>query len=213
LFVGDIAQEESEISWIHQGDLSPLLSAYPRLRELQVRGGQGLTLGKLAHPALKRLVIETGGLDRSVVREVIGSRLPELEHLELWLGDDGYGANTNPEDFAPIFDGELFPKLKTLALRNCHYVDALAPVVAKAKILERLEKLDLSLGNLSDAGAEAFLDAPRIRRLKKLDLHHHYLSDEMMERLGGLEVRVELRDQCKADEWDGEPHRYIAVSE
>jgi hypothetical protein len=95
LYFGDISMEESEISWIHQGDLSPILSAYPKLEELRVRGGNQLSFGKLAHKALKTLVVETGGMDRSIVQQVAAADLPELEHLELWLGDDGYGANTS----------------------------------------------------------------------------------------------------------------------
>ena len=39
LFVGDITSEENEISWIHNTDISPLWTAYPRLRTLGTRGG------------------------------------------------------------------------------------------------------------------------------------------------------------------------------
>ncbi|NKB18733.1 MAG: hypothetical protein HC770_13155 [Pseudanabaena sp. CRU_2_10] len=71
IFLGDITYEEAEISWIVQSDVSPLLTAYPQLEYLQVRGNQGLSLGLLQHDRLKSLVVETGGLSVNVVCEVL----------------------------------------------------------------------------------------------------------------------------------------------
>lgn len=213
LYVGDILAEESEISWIHQGDLAPLLSAYPRLRELRVRGGMGLSLGRLDHANLERLVVETGGLDRSVVQQVMAANLPSLTHLELWLGDDGYGANTSPADFAAVLEGPQLPKLQTLALRNSQYTDELAKAIVSGKVLERISALDLSLGTLRDAGAEALLASPLIRRLKRLDVHHHYMSEAMTARLAALPLEVDVDDRMEPDEYQGESHYYVAVAE
>src|SRR5436190_5616126 len=53
LFVGDIISEENEISWINQGDISPLFQAYPDLEILTVRGGDGLRVGRVQHAKLK----------------------------------------------------------------------------------------------------------------------------------------------------------------
>src|SRR5262249_37557622 len=66
IFLGDITAEESEISWIEQCDVSPLLHAYPALEEFCVRGGQGLSFGALRHEHLRSLVVQTGGLSRNV---------------------------------------------------------------------------------------------------------------------------------------------------
>ncbi|CAM5713107.1 STM4015 family protein [Streptomyces hirsutus] len=65
LFLGDLEFEESEISWITQSDVAPLLEAYPRLREL----GRGAAVRTSAFPAvrlegLRTLRFETGGLPR-----------------------------------------------------------------------------------------------------------------------------------------------------
>ncbi|MEM7015134.1 MAG: WGR domain-containing protein, partial [Verrucomicrobiota bacterium] len=46
IYVGDITQEENEISWIHQSDLSPILEAFPQLQFLRSRGGESLELKK-----------------------------------------------------------------------------------------------------------------------------------------------------------------------
>ena len=210
LFLGDITYEENEISWINQSDLSALWPSYPKLEHIQVRGGNNLTLGRIASPVLKTLIVESGGLPRGVVRDALDAEAPNLEHLELWPGSENYGATSTVADFQNLFSGNLFPKLKTLALRDCEYADDLAAALAQAPLLARIETLDLSLGNLSDKGAEALLASPHVAKLKKLDLHHHYIGDPAMERLKALGPEVELSDRENADE-DGD--RYIAVSE
>jgi hypothetical protein len=213
IFFGDVVVEESEISWIVNSDMGPLLAAYPRLQQLRVRGGQELSFGNLRHESLRALIVETGGLSGQVVRQVAAADLPALTHLELWLGDSGYGADWRMEELAPILSGQRFPRLATLGLRNCERADELAAAVAAAPILERIQVLDLSLGTLGDAGAEALLGAPPVRRLRRLDLHHHYLSDAMMQRLERLGIDVDVSDKQDADSHDGVDERYVAVSE
>ncbi len=68
LFLGEITFDESEISWINQSDVSPLLTAFPQLEELWVRGGISLSLGHPRHANLRKLVIETGGMSADIVR-------------------------------------------------------------------------------------------------------------------------------------------------
>ena len=211
LFIGDILSEEFEISWIQQTDVSPIFAAYPKLEHFCVRGGQELRLGSINHDRLKALIIESGGLDVSVVRDITSSNLPELEHLEVWLGDDNYGANAEIVDLAPILSGRLFPKLKVLGLRDSQLTDAIAVAVSQAPILERLRVLDLSLGTLSDDGAAALLTSPGIARLEFLDIHYHYCSEEMVTKLEGLGIKLDASDPQDPDEYDGD--RYVAVSE
>ncbi|HNC46778.1 MAG TPA: hypothetical protein PLU80_21590, partial [Acidobacteriota bacterium] len=146
----------------------------------------------------------------SVVRAVTAADFPELEHLELWLGTENYGATTEPVDLAPLFSGRLFPKLKYLGLRNSDFSDLIATAMADSPLLERLETLDLSLGTLGDEGAEALLKSPATAKLRFLDLHHHYCSDEMMEKLKALGIKVDLSDaQGECDQDD----RYVEVGE
>lgn len=213
LFFGDIISEENEISWIRQSDVSPLFEAYPHLKYFGVRGGGGLQLGSPRHGALKTLVVETGGLDGAVVRGLHNAQLPALEHLELWLGTDGYGASVHVDDVQPILNGTLFPNLKYLGLRNSDISDDIAKALAGAPILEKIEVLDLSMGTIGDEGAQALLDNPAIKKLKKLDLHHHYCSDEMMEKLKALGIEVDLNEQEDEDKYGDESYRYVAVGE
>jgi hypothetical protein len=213
LFIGDIISEEFEISWIEQSDMSPLFIAYPELEHFRVRGGNKLRFGPLNHSRLRSLIVESGGLDVSVVRDITSSTLPELEHLELWLGSDSYGANAEMVDLAPILSGKVFPKLRSLGLRDSELSDAIAAAVAHSPLLERLRVLDLSLGTLSDDGAAALLASPGIKNLEFLDLHYHFCSDEMMAKLLRLDAKVDISDQQEPDEYEGESTRYVAVGE
>ncbi len=212
LFLGDIIDEENQISWIEQCDVSPLLAAYPQLEHLQVRGNDGLSFGELKHDRLKTLIVETGGLSVERVREICASQLPQLEHLELWLGTDNYGGDTTPADLAPILNGSLFPYLQYLGLRDSEIADRMAIAVADATILVRIKTLDLSLGNLGNIGAAALLASPLINHLEKLDLHHHYISEALVKQLEKLSIEIDVSDVQTADDND-EEYRYIAVSE
>jgi hypothetical protein len=213
LFLGDITGDEYEISWIQQSDLSPLWNAYPQLEYLRVRGNEELSFGEIKLDRLKTLIVETGGLSVERVREICQGYLPQLEHLELWLGTDDYGGDTTVEDLAPILSGSLFPYLQYLGLRNSHIADRIAIAIANATILVRIKVLDLSLGNLGNIGAAALLASPLINHLEKLDLHHHYLSEESIDKLEKLSIEVDLGDRQDADKDDDEEYRYIAVSE
>lgn len=209
LFVADVTSEESEISWIPQGDLSPLFLAYPNLRHFGARGSQGLRLGYMNLPHLETLVIETGGLPDEIVHEIFSSELPNLTHLELWLGTARYGGQCTAEDFAPLLSGELFPKLRYLGLRDSEIVDELAGLLVNSPLLERLETLDLSLGTMSDLGAQVFLNNPAVLNLKKLDLHRHYITPALQKQLQQLPLEVDVSDQQNLDrEW-----RFVAVGE
>ena len=79
LFWGDIEQEEQEISWIEQADISPLLDAMPKLKDLKIKGTNNLRLGKTSRPELRSLEIISGGLPTEVVEDILGSDFPNLE--------------------------------------------------------------------------------------------------------------------------------------
>ncbi|MCH5671143.1 STM4015 family protein [Streptomyces gilvus] len=219
LFLGDMVMEECEISWINQTDVTGLLTGFPALEEFGVRGGSGLGFTALSHGALRRLVVETGGLPADVVRGVGASDLPALEHLDLWLGTPDYGGDSEVGDLEGILSGARLPRLRHLALRNSEMQDAVAAAVAAAPVVARLEVLDLSMGVLTDEGAGALLGGQPLTHLKKLDLHHHYLSEPFVERVrqtlesAGVEVDLDRGDADEDTEDDGTVWRYVAVGE
>jgi uncharacterized protein (TIGR02996 family) len=209
LFLGDIPYTSNEISWIHQADLTGLLTAFGKLEHFRTRGGIDLALQQFRHEHLKSLAFEASNLPREVVRVLGTCDLPALEHLELWLGTEEYGADTEVSDLEGIFQARRLPSLRYLGLRNSEIADDIAAALAGAPVLQRLRVLDLSLGTLSDAGAAALLAIPAIGRLEKLDIHHHYVSQEMLERLRGLGIEVDAGDPQEPDE----DYRYVAHSE
>lgn len=218
LFFGDITYQECEISWIRHGDVSPLLPAFPKLEEFRIRGASDLTFGRLRHPNLRSLAIESGGLPEPLLDEVWAAKLPRLEHLELWLGTDSYGGIEGPAPLRKLLNGKRFPGLRYLGLRNCEIADAVAAAVARSPLLGRLQVLDLSLGNIGDAGAKALIDAPATRTLEKLDLHHHYISDPVLRDLRRLKVGLDASGREKEvryddEDEDAEVYRYITASE
>lgn len=218
VFLGDMTSEDCEISWIIQSDVTPLLAAYPALRELGVRGGSGLVFPPVHHTGLRALVLESGGLGAEVVRGVAASELPALERLDLWLGTEEYGADTTPADLEPLLSGARLPALRRLGLRNSDIQDEVAAAVAGAPVVARLDELDLSMGVLTDEGAAALLAGQPLTHLRRLGLAHHYLSPETAERLTAAlaphGVTVDLDDpQTPEDEGDGEVYRYVAVAE
>jgi len=214
LFMGEVTYEENEISWIQQTDYTGLLNAFPGLEELWVRGADGLKLSEFRHISLKCLVFESGGLPKAILESVAKSVIPEMEHLEFYTGTDEYGWDGEAEDLRPFLYDNPFPKLTYLGLRNCENVNEVAELVAKAPVLDQLEVLDLSLGNLRDEGARALLDSEGIRKLKKLDLHYHFMSDEVVAAFEALPIEVDVSDVQDPYEYDDEePDYYISVTE
>ncbi|WP_433532288.1 STM4015 family protein [Micromonospora sp. CA-263727] len=215
LFLGDMTSEECEISWMKVGDVSPLLTAYPALEVLRVRGGEEFDFSPVRHDRLRELAVESGGLSREFVGAVLASDLPALTDLELWFGTEDYGGDTTVEDLTPLLAGELFPQLRRLGLRNAEIADGLAVALASAPVVGRLERLDLSNGTLGDEGAAALLAGQPLTHLTALDLHHHFLSPEVaasvVAALPG--VQVDVSDPQEPDEYDGESYRYTAVAE
>ncbi len=110
LYFGEMTYEECEISWINQSGVSPLLRAFPLLEIFRVRGGTELSFSQVSHGNLRHLAIETGGLPSSVLREVFLCDFPNLEHLELLLGEEGYGFDGSAEDLQPLAGGKGFSK-------------------------------------------------------------------------------------------------------
>ncbi|MGA5820194.1 STM4015 family protein [Kitasatospora sp. NPDC094028] len=210
LFLGEVTYDECEISWLVMGDVTPLLTAFPGLASLTVRGGTGLRLRPLRHDRLVSLRFESGGLPADVVRAVAASELPALERLELWLGVGDYEGDTTLDDLAPFLDGSRLPSLRHLALANSEFQDEIAAALAHAPVVAGLASLDLSMGVLSDEGAAALVEGQPLTHLRSLDLHHHYLTEEMQQRLRQALPGVEL-DLSEAEDIDDD--RYVAVAE
>ncbi|MFD7068825.1 STM4015 family protein [Streptomyces sp. NPDC059913] len=217
IFLGDMTMEESEISWIEHDDVTPLLTAFPALVELGVRGGTGLLFPAVKHERLRSLTIESGGLPVGVVRGVLDSELPALERLDLWLGVSAYGGDADVADLAPLLSGTRFPLLTHLGLRNSELQNEIASAVASAPVVARLRVLGLSDGTLGDEGAAALLEGQPLTHLEQLDLHHHFMTEPVERRIvaalepHGVRVDVSERETPWGD--GGVEGRYTSVAE
>lgn len=213
-FFGDVTVEESECSWLDHRSVAELFTAFPKLTNFSIRGCGSLTFGEnLEHGQLRSLVIQCSGLSESVMQELTKAELPNLEHLEIWLGEENYGADYEMEDLTRLLNENQFPKLVYLGLKNCEKQNEVAELVTTSSLIKQIKVLDLSMGTLTDEGAERLLSCPQIKSLEYLDLHHHYLTDGMMTRLRGLGIEINLEEQLEGELDGDEIWRFIAVGE
>ena len=191
IFLGDITQKELETTWIQHADVGPLLLAYPNLEVLRIRGSQGLRLATSnPHENLRALIVESSGMQRSFIADLCRCQLPGLVHLELWLGAKNSGWDCDLDDLQSIAEGALFPRLKYLGLRNSEFADNVAAWIVNKPLLQQLDTLDLSDGNLTDRGGRALWGIMWDVPLRQLILNHNYMSPKIIRTL-----QMELR--CK----------------
>lgn len=205
----DYQSEDCEISWAPFGDFSPFWSAFPVLEELRLRSGAGGTLGVLDLPQLRTFVRESGGLDDDEIRAILEAKWPRLEHLEIWTGDNNYGAAATVEHFAALLDGHAPPKLVHLGLVNSELTHELIEPLARSPLVRRLRVLDLSKGVLKDGDSERLLrHADAFRHLERLDLSENQLDGSV------AAIRTALPNAVLDEQRvDGDRDRYVAVGE
>lgn len=205
LFIGDMDYEDCEVSWILQGDHSRLWATMPQLKELTIKGSEGLALGQICHEGLEALTIICGGLPVSVIQAIREAKLPNLKKLLLYIGVEDYGFNGDADTIRQLLKVADFPKLEYLGIADSEIQDELAQVVLESKYMRQIHTLDLSCGTLTDKGGALLLETlPAYPNIKRLDLHHHYLSDEMIGKLKGLSVELDVSDQNQPETYRGE---------
>jgi len=206
IFIGDMTYEDCEMSWINQADYNQFLNVYNNLETFCVRGGQGLRLGTVHLPNLKILKIETGGMSSEIIQDIIASKasFENLEHLELWLGTDEYGATHTIDEIKTLIDGHSFPRLKYLGLMNSYIQDDIALMLYEHPILSRIETLDISMGTLGKKGAKALLANSALLQLKHINCRHHFIPDDLIPQLKKAfkNQNINLEDQEDIeDDW------------
>lgn len=217
IYLGDMDYEECEVSWINHTDTAPLINEF-KLEELIIKGSEGLRLINIESEPLKKLTIICGGLPNNVLEDILNAKLPNLEHLELYLGVENYGFEGSIEDIEPFMKKEQFPKIKYLGLKNSEIEDEICEKIIQSNILSSLETLDLSYGTLGDKGANFILEnIEKLIHLKTLDLTYNYISDELIEKIeeafktSKIDLLID-RDDAEYDE-DDEEYRYPYITE
>lgn len=184
VFLGDFGGDDFDENeydyapegWPELGDISRLWSALPRLETVRLRGGGG-KLGDISAPRLRKLVLESLGINRDVFAQVVAMTAPELEHLELWLG--ALYEAPKAADLEKLLARD-WPRLTSLGLRNAGLTRELIALLARSKLLAKLETLDLSLGALSDDDAPVLVQhAAAFSHLKTLSFDENQLDESV----------------------------------
>jgi uncharacterized protein (TIGR02996 family) len=204
LVIGDFQSEDCEVSWSTMGKLDPLWKVAGKLEFLKLRAGS-FELGKVRAPELRELRIETGGFTKKSLAAILGAELPRLEALNLWFGQKHYGANCLPKDVAPLLDGKKFPRLRRLGIANTTWGNELCELLPAARILPRLEALDLSRSHLTTDGIRKLVQRrDAFAHLQELDVSRCLLDKEGVKLAKTLAKTVLVERQWSAAEYQPE---------
>ncbi len=137
-----------------------LLQSLGALRQLTLEA-ERLNLGPASCSELVVLTV-LGGLEGARLGALAQTRWPQLLELDLVLGE-----HDDPQWAQALIEGAAsFPALKTLRLRRTSHTDELCAMLASSALLDRLETLELSEGEITDHGAG--LLAERLRKPSSL---------------------------------------------
>jgi len=203
LMFGDVVREELEVTFFSlPRGLYTLFNNYKNLRILHLRGERVILYQGIKHEKLEKLIFEVGGLHTDYFGTYLSSSdLPELKHLELWLGDK-YRGDITTHALRPILEGKVFPKLEYLGLRNAAIVDELAQGLIAAgggddalDVKGKTCVLTGKLNNIKRADAQKQLTALGAKIGKSVSKNTHILfagekAGSKMDKAKGLGVAV-----------------------
>lgn len=196
-----------QISWHHTGNLGALWKRLPNLKTIELETGE-FEVGDIDTSSLERAIFITGGLTQSCGASIFAGKMPNLRPLEVYFGDETYGAGCSAEDVRPFLARTDLPKLEYLGLKNAEFQDDLVRALAGAKVLASVKTLDLSKGIMTDDGARALLALKKeLASVQCLDLRENFLSSEIGKALEGLCPRI-LSDNQKTSDF-----RYVSIAE
>lgn len=196
LFIGDSILDivpETTKSKLEILDIRPLLEYFPELEILEIAGHFGyhrLDCSNLKHDKLKTLVIGTGDFSEDNIEQISNISLPNLQYLELWLGNRGKVAEIK-KAMLPILSGVSAPSLKYLGLCGYHDTDDLVSEILSSRIIKQLVVLAFKMGKMKIQGVYALLNCSKLDNLKLLNASGSFLSPE--------EVKVIRRLSCQVD--------------
>lgn len=156
------------------------------------------------------------GLSAPFLANLFKAYLPNLNHLELFLGTSDQGGDFDPGMFKISFDfcvfiivlalleitllkkeeTGIFPSLTYLGLRNYEHINKITKAIFESAIAKRVSTIDISLGNLYDRGVKPFIEILEkginsdFMCLEVLDLQHNYITKQMRQRLLELPIVV-----------------------
>jgi uncharacterized protein (TIGR02996 family) len=181
----DAIVASAQAPWIRElklGGSNNLSAAWAKLPALEVlRLDYGPELGEVVHPRLRQLVYSAYRTGPDVIERITRAQLPKLQALELGLGES---SETPLVAMRALLASTSFPELRHLGLTQCAYLDALAPIVAVAPIVQQLRTLDLSDGLGTRAAANALVAArTSLGHLERIDLAGNMFAPQQQAQL------------------------------
>ncbi len=195
---GYLHADETLMSQAHAGNFSRVWRALPSLREVVIRGGGEVELGRIEAPHLRALTIQTGGLSPQCFSSIAEASWPALETLNVWCGSAEHGFRTTIGDFSRLLTAVRLPALRHLGVINSRFEGELIECLARSSLLRQLRTLDLSKGTIADS-AWATLDANRdaFAHLERIDLSENFIHGPP---ISGLSLDVSAQRFEGADE-------------
>ncbi|KAG2388792.1 hypothetical protein C9374_000231 [Naegleria lovaniensis] len=235
IYMMEVPQSDCEVSWLHHNDITEILNSLPKLSIWQSKGSIDLQLQpNISHVSLRSIILVSTGLSAPLLTNLFTAYLPNLHHLELFLGTSDQGGDFPPELLETTLlkkeETGIFPSLTYLGLRNYEHINKISKAIFESAVAKRVSTIDISLGNLYDKGVKSFIEILEngintdFMCLEVLDVHRNYISKEMRARLLELPVVVNCvpssdnyadDDNQEEENEDGDDYgdRYIALSE
>jgi uncharacterized protein (TIGR02996 family) len=178
------------------GDLRKLPALLPRLRRLKLTG-RAPRLDGADLDGLEQLELQVQ-LPVARLVELLGGRpRPRLARLAISFASLKLPKQTPATPLSPLLEGAGLPALRELRLHDLPQLDALVAALRKSRLVRRLERLELSGGQVGDAGLAA------LRRIcKEVLVAPETTAARTSSRLQTLAVRLEqqgLREEARRE--------------
>jgi len=182
---------------VYIGDLGAVFRSQAGLRAVEVNGAYA-ELGPVPEH-LMSLVVRTRSISRPAVRDLASGVAPNLERLELWLGDE---SDVRAGDLAPLLTRERLPRLRHLCLPYAADFDDLVELLVDSDLLPQLASLDLSRSTADVPAARLLVARSRsLLHLRRLDLRWNQIPPHLARELSSQLPRALVSDQSDG-QWD-----------
>ncbi|EFC43212.1 BRCT domain-containing protein [Naegleria gruberi] len=216
----NVDEEDNDVCYIQQDDMTSVFNSLPKLSFWRSKGGENLNISaQFSHINLKSLVLISASLSTDFLTNLFNAYLPNLTHLELFIGLSVDGCNDEFMKNSKLLSKDekgIFPSLTYLGLRNFEFLNQCTKTIFESAISKRVHIIDFSLSNLNDKGVNEFVELLEsgiesdYLHLQILDLSHCFVSNKVRSRLNQLPIIVNTSPaECYSGAEDEEGDIYL----